>query len=87
MRLIRPAPKRSKFPIYAALGVPEVWRYDGERAQIYHLADQAYTEAAASLAFPLLTAEALTEFVEQSKTRGQSAALSACRQWVTSREG
>src|SRR5438876_5554095 len=28
----------SKFPIYAALGVPEIWRYDGKRAYIYKLA-------------------------------------------------
>src|SRR4029078_9338756 len=27
----------SKFPIYAALGVPEVWRYDGSSLRIYQL--------------------------------------------------
>ncbi|MBA2733151.1 MAG: Uma2 family endonuclease, partial [Acidobacteria bacterium] len=34
----------SKFNIYAALGVPEIWRYDGEQAHIYQLTDQAYDE-------------------------------------------
>jgi Uma2 family endonuclease len=71
-----------KFPIYAALGVPEIWRYDGERAWMYHLAEHGYTQAPVSRAFPLLTAEALTGFVEQSKTQGQSVALSSFRQWV-----
>lgn len=71
-----------KFPIYAAFGVPEIWRYDGERAQIYHLADQSYVEAARSLAFACLTAQALTDFIEQSKTEGQSAALVAFRKWL-----
>jgi len=69
----------SKFPIYAALGVPEIWRYDGKRAVIYHLDGQAYVEAAASLSFPCLTAKAMTEFLERSKTQGQSAALAAFR--------
>jgi Uma2 family endonuclease len=75
----------SKFPIYAAFGVPEIWRYDGEHAQIYHLADQSYIEAGASLAFTCLTAQALTDFIGQSKTEGQSAALAAFRQWVRAR--
>ncbi|HKS41389.1 MAG TPA: Uma2 family endonuclease [Blastocatellia bacterium] len=71
-----------KFPIYAAFGVPEIWRYDGEHAQIYHLVNQSYVEAARSLAFTCLTAKALTDFIEQSKTEGQSAALEAFSQWV-----
>lgn len=74
----------SKFHIYAAFGVPEIWRYDGERAYIYHLTSQVYAEANASLAFPSLTADALTEFTAQSKTQGQTAALIAFRQWWSS---
>src|SRR5947209_2864743 len=71
----------SKFNIYAAVGVQEIWRYDGERAYIYKRADQVYVEVAASLAFPSLTSDALTEFIEQSKTQGQTAALAAFKQW------
>ena len=71
----------SKFKIYAAFGVPEIWRYDGERAYIYQLVDQVYVEVRASLAFSSLTADALTEFIAQSKTQGQTAALAAFRQW------
>ena len=71
----------SKFNIYAAFGVTEIWRYDGEQAYIYQLTGQAYAEANASLAFPSLTAAALTDFIAQSKTQGQTAALMAFRQW------
>lgn len=71
----------SKFKIYAAFGVPEIWRYDGQQARIYQLADQAYAEVTASLAFRALTALALTDFIAQSKTQGQTAALAAFRQW------
>jgi Uma2 family endonuclease len=71
--------------LYAAMGVPELWTYDLRRARIYHLSPPGYAEAAASRAFPLLTAEALTEFLEQSKTVGQSAALRDFREWVRQR--
>ena len=72
----------SKFPLYAALGVPELWRYDGQHAQIYGLAGQTYIEVLASRAFPILTGNALGQYIEQSKTEGQSAALVKFRQWV-----
>jgi len=71
-----------KFPIYAAFLVPEIWRYDGKQARIYHLVNQSYLERDASLSFPFLTTQAMTEFLEQSKTQGQTAALAAFRQWV-----
>jgi Uma2 family endonuclease len=72
----------SKFPIYAAFLVPEIWRYDGKQARIYHLVNETYVERDASLSFPVLTAQAMSEFLEQSKTQGQTAALAAFRQWV-----
>lgn len=72
----------SKFPIYAAFLVPEIWRYDGKQARIYHLVNETYVERDASLSFPVLTAQAMSGFLEQSKTQGQTAALAAFRQWV-----
>jgi Uma2 family endonuclease len=72
----------SKFPIYAAFLVPEIWRYDGKQARIYQLVNESYLERDSSLSFPSLTAQAMTEFLEQSKTQGQTAALAAFRQWV-----
>jgi Uma2 family endonuclease len=71
-----------KFAIYAAMRVPEFWRYDGEQAHIYHLEGQTYVEAPTSLAFPILTSEALTRFLDQSATEGQSPALRSFRQWL-----
>uniref|UniRef100_UPI000B7C579F Uma2 family endonuclease n=1 Tax=Candidatus Entotheonella palauensis TaxID=93172 RepID=UPI000B7C579F len=41
-------PSLDKFPIYAALGVPEVWRYAGQQVSLYRLVDDAYQEVAAS---------------------------------------
>lgn len=75
----------SKFQIYAGLGVPEIWRYDGHEAHIYHLINESYTEASTSRAFSMLPAGALTEFLEQSKTQGQTIALTAFRQSLQAR--
>ena len=72
----------SKFSIYAALGVPEIWLYDGNKMLFYQLTEQRYTEIPRSRAFPLLAAEAVTKFLERSQTEGQTAALRAFRQWA-----
>ncbi len=73
----------SKFPIYAALGVPEIWLYDGQQARMYELVGDNYQEIPSSLAFPSLTNAALTDFLAQSKISGQSAALAAFRGWLS----
>jgi len=72
----------SKFPIYAALGVPEIWLYDEEKMSFYQLTGQTYTRVSHSLAFPLLPADVLTEFLARSMKEGQTTALKAFRQWV-----
>jgi len=72
----------SRFHIYANLGVPEIWRYDEQRVEIYHLTETGYVEAGASRAFPFLTGDVLTQFLERCQTEGQSAALRAFREWV-----
>jgi Uma2 family endonuclease len=74
-----------KFPIYAALAVPEIWRYDGTRFQIYELTGQTYVEAAGSRFFPGVDGQMLLESLALSKTRGQTEALKAFRQRIRAR--
>jgi Uma2 family endonuclease len=74
-----------KFPIYAALGVPEIWRYDGVTTRFYKLTGESYEVIQNSLAFPVLAANVVTQYLELSKTDGQSAALKAFRQMLRSR--
>jgi Uma2 family endonuclease len=71
-----------KFPIYAALGIAEIWRYDSGEVFFYQLADGGYVETTYSAAFPFLPATTLTEFLDLSKEQGQDAALEACRVWA-----
>ena len=71
-----------KLSFYAAIGVPEIWRYDERRVKILHLIDRRYVEMPMSLAFPSVTNQVLSELLEQGKTEGQSAALRSFRQWL-----
>lgn len=71
-----------KFRFYASLGVPELWRYDEHRLHIYRLTDDGYFEIPASVAFPVLTSAALSQFLKQSRTEGQGAALRSFREWL-----
>ena len=68
--------------IYADLGVPEVWRYDGRRLQIYQLQNGEYVECDFSLTFPLLPATKVEEFLEQCQNLGVTAAVRQFRQWI-----
>jgi hypothetical protein len=65
----------SKFAIYAALGVPEIWRYDTVAFEMWRLSGQEYVEAPASRAFPFLTAAVMTEMIKRNKIIGQDEAL------------
>ena len=81
---------RSKFPIYAALGVPEIWRYDGKEMTIYHLGEDAtehesmYVEQETSAALPMLSAQLLTEMLERMRRDGELSALLAFDGWLQS---
>ena len=75
-------PSIRKLPIYEEMRVPEVWLYNEKRLRIFWLGDAGYAEFPHSLAFPILTADVLTQHLEQSKTKGQSAALRTFRKWL-----
>ncbi len=75
----------SKFSIYAALGIPEIWRYDEQRFQIYELSGDRYVEAPSSHFFAELTGSMLAESLELSESQGQTEALKAFRQQIRAR--
>ena len=69
-------PDIAKQPIYAALGVAEVWRYDGRRvAYLTRQADGRYAEAERSLALPGLDNGWVNDLLAVGLARGQSAAV------------
>lgn len=76
-----------KFPLYAALGVPEIWRYNGQRLTISTLSASGYTTATTSTVLPYLTDAILTDFVTQSLTLPRTAFLRALRAWIRVQRG
>jgi Uma2 family endonuclease len=76
------SPSLDKFPIYARLGVPEVWRYDGAHATILLLEEEEYVEARESAVLPSLTSDVLGNFVEESTSLGSTDWLRRVREWT-----
>ena len=72
----------NRFPIYARLGVPELWCYDSGELKIYHLQDGEYMEAQRSLVFPNLPIRELPKLIEQYRAVGRLAIRRAVREWV-----
>jgi len=68
--------------IYAALGVPEVWRYDGQALTIYHLAAGDYESHDRSLSLPQLTVSEVVRFLELRQSMGETSLIRQFRQWV-----
>jgi Uma2 family endonuclease len=73
-----------KLPIYAALGIPEIWRYDGRTFRFYELVDGSYVETASSRFLPKLTGSMLTESIEIKRAQSQTEAREAFRQRIQS---
>jgi Uma2 family endonuclease len=76
-----------RLSIYAALGVPEVWRLDGDTLAFHVLgAKGAYTSAAASRSFPLVTPADLLGFLQQARQAGdENAVIRLFRSWIGQR--
>jgi Uma2 family endonuclease len=72
----------SKFPIYGALAVPEIWRYDGNSLTIYHLRDEEYVASEASLSLPVFTSAVLTDFLARTPKQDQYDILLAFEDWL-----
>ena len=75
---------RDNYPIYAALGVPEIWRYDGQEMTIYRLHGSDYVLTEASLALPMLTTGVLTEYLSRMQKDGELSAIVAFDEWLQS---
>jgi hypothetical protein len=69
--------------IYAELGVPEVWRYDGLRLTIYQLdRNRQYQPCESSLSLPGLTPAGVERFMELGKTTPKRQWAREIRAWA-----
>jgi len=71
--------------IYAALGIPEVWRFDGQNLTAFQLGtDGEYEAQEQSLAFPALPLAKVAEFVRQRSIMDELTLGRSFRAWVRS---
>lgn len=75
-------PSDRRLPIYALLGVPEVWRYDGYSLEFLALTNSEYQPIEKSLSFPDLPSAIIVEYAQKRLTLGESGALREFRKWV-----
>jgi Uma2 family endonuclease len=73
----------NRMAIYAALGVPEVWRWDGTTLEVNVLgAKGRYAVAEKGQAFPLFRPAELVRFLALEATQGETGMLRTFRAWV-----
>lgn len=74
----------NKQAIYAALGVPELWRYTQKTLLVYQRIEGGggYEASDRSIAFPFLPIPEVAHFIEQSRTIGQRSAVRLFRQHI-----
>ena len=72
----------NKFPVYAHMGVPEVWRYDGTRVLFFVLAGEQYESSQESRALPALSSSMATEFLTASTKLKSTAWARRVREWA-----
>lgn len=71
-----------KLRIYAAAGVPEVWRYSNDALTILRLDQQGYVEEPRSLSLPRVSSADLTEFISSGQELTPAAWMRRVRSWA-----
>ena len=71
-----------KMPIYAALGIRELWRYDGQILRIYELVDGQYQSRETSQCFPGFPVGKAEEVLQKISTIDDTTLVRGFRRWV-----
>jgi Uma2 family endonuclease len=73
----------NRISIFAALGVPEIWRFDGKTLRFCVLQpDRTYREQDTSLSFPFLKPEHLLPYLSQSDKVDETTLVRRFVQWL-----
>ncbi|MDZ8087643.1 MAG: Uma2 family endonuclease [Nostoc sp. DedQUE12b] len=71
-----------KLKLYAAMGFPEFWRYNGSVLRVYTLAGGQYSEVQTSPTFVSVSVKEIPRFIQEAKKNGEIATTRAFRVWV-----
>lgn len=73
----------NRLAIFAALRVPEVWRFDGQDLRFVHLQDDgSYAESPTSLSFPFLRPEHLTPYLKLDSDVDETTLVRQFVEWL-----
>ena len=73
----------NKLDVYAGLGIPEVWCFDGIDLEIFALQrDHTYLKVTNSIALPFVTANDLKRFLDRITVIKERALLQEVRKWA-----
>ncbi|MBA2597916.1 MAG: Uma2 family endonuclease [Chloroflexota bacterium] len=75
----------NKLALFASMGIPEVWRCDGQRVTIFVLDREDYRESSSSLALPMVSGDVLTRFLADSRTMLSPDWFQAVSDWARER--
>lgn len=75
-----------RLPIYARLGVPEIWNYDIERGEltIYQLTEDSYSITETSSIFPQIPVREIPQILHRHRQDGRLATRRKIKEWVRS---
>lgn len=74
---------KSRMAIYAAIRVPEVWRFDGENLRIHQLGpDGQYAVVHHSPHFTFVSGADLVRFIKQQTQMDENSLIRSFREWV-----
>lgn len=79
------SPSLNKLPIYAHLGVSEVWRYDGTALTIMQNAGDEFKSQPQSRLLPGVTTDQLNQWIRASQTQDNRVWLSRVRETIRSK--
>lgn len=76
------SPSLDKFPIYAGLGIAEIWLYKGEKVEFFKLVGEKYQKVDYSVALPILSSEKATEFLQKGFDEIYNKWIKEIRNWA-----
>ena len=76
------SPSLDKFPIFAQMGVPEVWRCDQGRVSIHRLEAGSYLDSDSSGVLPPLTSNVITHLLAESRSLPRPNWFQAVSDWA-----
>lgn len=78
------SPSIDKFPIYATLGVTEIWLYKNDNVKFFRLNKKKYVEIPESIVLPKVSVSDVTRYVHENREMDRIEWLRNVKTWLNS---